>query len=157
MIVLIKGNVKFPITLDPSVWIFDDRKLLFDDLFDAEKLNAYEQTQEKKLEKQANAKVPPVNQNRINKNRKEILTNSYAMPLKEFLAHAEIDDDATHAILHTKFGDEKITLEQLNNCYLLFSNEGKQLKDDGPVHLYFKDGSNKDAPIKGIKQIFLQA
>lgn len=157
MIVLIKGKVKFPITLDPSVWIFDDRKILFDDLFDVDKLNTYERAQEKILEKQANAKVPPINQNKIDKDRKAILTKSYAMPLAEFLAHAEIEDDATHAILHTSFGDKKITLEQLNNCYLLFSKEGKQLKDDGPVHLYFKDGSNKNKPIKGIKQIILQA
>ena len=33
-IVHIKGKVKFPITLDPSVWIFDDRKFDLDTYFD---------------------------------------------------------------------------------------------------------------------------
>ncbi len=33
MIIQIKGNVKYPITLDPSVWIFDDRKILLEDAF----------------------------------------------------------------------------------------------------------------------------
>ena len=33
MIVSISGNVGFPITLDPSVWIFDERRMKFDDDF----------------------------------------------------------------------------------------------------------------------------
>lgn len=33
LIIQIKGNVKYPITLDPSVWIFDDRKILLEDAF----------------------------------------------------------------------------------------------------------------------------
>mgnify|MGYP001051368502 CR=1 FL=1 len=32
-IVTITGNVKYPITLDPSVWIFDDRKFDLDQFF----------------------------------------------------------------------------------------------------------------------------
>ena len=33
-IIPIKGNVDFQITLDPGVWIFDDRKLEIESLFD---------------------------------------------------------------------------------------------------------------------------
>ena len=29
----IKGNVKYSITLDPSVWLFDDRKKRLEDFF----------------------------------------------------------------------------------------------------------------------------
>ena len=32
-IVTITGNVKYPITLDPSVWIFDDRKFDLEQFF----------------------------------------------------------------------------------------------------------------------------
>ena len=32
-IIPIKGAVKFTITLDPTVWIFDDRKIDLDDIF----------------------------------------------------------------------------------------------------------------------------
>lgn len=34
MIIPIKGNVKFPITLDAGTWIFDDRKLDLTTYFD---------------------------------------------------------------------------------------------------------------------------
>lgn len=33
-IIQIKGNVKFPITLDPGVWIFDDRRIDLNTYFD---------------------------------------------------------------------------------------------------------------------------
>lgn len=33
MIVQLKGNVQFPITLDPTVWIFDDRKIKLEEAF----------------------------------------------------------------------------------------------------------------------------
>lgn len=29
-VIQVKGNVTYPITIDPSVWIFDDRKFSFD-------------------------------------------------------------------------------------------------------------------------------
>ena len=36
-IVFINGKVKFPITIDPLVWIFDDRKVEIDTYFSNEK------------------------------------------------------------------------------------------------------------------------
>src|SRR5690625_2627061 len=33
VIVQLAGNVGYPITLDPTVWIFDDRKVLFEEAF----------------------------------------------------------------------------------------------------------------------------
>ncbi len=29
-VIQVKGNVTYPITIDPSVWIFDDRKFPFE-------------------------------------------------------------------------------------------------------------------------------
>ncbi|HLS20175.1 MAG TPA: hypothetical protein VK056_00745 [Bacillota bacterium] len=155
MIVQIKGKVKYAITLDPTVWIFDKRKIVFEELFDQEKQKQRELERHKK-EEAFNAKNPPVNRNIKRERGEELLANSYAMPIEEFLANAEVESDATYAVIQTTFGDEKITLEQLQDCYLLFSYKGKPLKDDGPVYLYFKDGSNKDNPIKGVQQIILQ-
>ncbi len=34
-----------------------------------------------------------------------------------------------------------LPLETVNKAILGFSKEGKPLKEDGPVHLYFNDGS----------------
>jgi|SRR5690625_2133507 len=157
MIVQIKGEVKFPITLDPTVWIFDDRKILFEELFDEEKQKQCDTKQKYKPQSYANAKKPPVDRDNIDKNRKDILKNSYAMPIAEFLPHAEVKESVTSAILQTKFGEKKITFSQLKDCYLYFSNKGKPLQDNGPVHLYFKDGSNRNNPIKGVQQIILQS
>ena len=75
------------------------------------------------------------------------------MPISEFIKNAEMHQDATKAILHTNGDDVIITVEQLVDAYVLFAEDGKPVKEDGPVHLYFGDGKNKDNPIKGIHSI----
>ena len=37
-----------------------------------------------------------------------------------------------------------------------FSKDGKMLKEDGPVHLYFADGSNRDNPLKNVRAFRLE-
>lgn len=161
MIVTITGNVKYPITLDPTVWIFDDRKVLFRSLF-SEPDSTYE-AEEKDIEENltdeerySQTVKPPVNKSINRFEREQILQNSYAMSLSHFIAHAEVHNDATGAILETDHGQVEVTLKQIESSYLLFSVKGKPLKDDGPVHIYFEDGSNKDFPITGVKKIILQ-
>src|SRR5699024_5073492 len=98
---------------------------------------------------------PPVNKT-INRFQKEkVLNHSYVMPIKEFLSHAEVNPDATDATLQTTKGNVNITLKELQNSLVLFAIKGKPIKDDGPVHIYFKDGSNKSEPIKGVKEIII--
>lgn len=155
MIVQIKGHVKYPITLDPTVWIFDDRKIIFEELFNPEKQKERAKTKKQQPQSFANAKKPPVNQDHIDKNRKNLLKNSYAMPIAEFLSNAEVKEQVTSAIIQTKFGEKQISFNQLKDSFLHFSNKGKPLLEDGPVHLYFKDGSNRNEPIKGVQQIIL--
>lgn len=161
MIVQLTGNVKYPITLDPTVWIFDDRKLEFANAFD-QNLKQEDLVEPLKTADQLNAAIyqqmmrPPVN-NTVKKYKKEeLLSTSFVMPILEFLGNAEVNHDAKEVILETENGDAQISIEQLMNCYLLFSIDGKPIKEDGPVHLYFKDGSNKNDPITGIKKIIIQ-
>ncbi len=158
MIIQFSGKVKFPITLDASVWIFDDRKIIFDEAF-SEKPKEEPVNQLEKAAERFNVEVyqqkikPPVNKS-INKyEREQILVNTYVMPIYEFIENAEVDADATKAILTTTKGPVEISLEKLNSSYLLFSVEGKPVKEDGPVHLFFGDASNKDNPIKGVSKI----
>ncbi|GAB3068183.1 hypothetical protein [Virgibacillus ainsalahensis] len=161
MIVPITGNVAYSITLDPTVWIFDDRKILLDDAFKDKK---HEESTTDELEKaserfsrevyQQNIK-PPVNKSISRLEGKEILTNSYVMPIQDFVDNAEINSDAKYASVVTNDGEEKLSLDQLKNCYFLFAIDGKPLKEDGPVHLYYKDGSNKDNPIKYVTKIII--
>lgn len=162
MIIQMKGKIKFPITLDASVWIFDDRKVILEDAFTGQKEEVKDDSYKKTAqmfdqEVYFQSKIkPPVNKS-INRFEKEkILKHSFVMPIETFIRSAEPEADVEHVRLKTNEDDVIITLDQLLNTYFLFSLNGKPLKEDGPVHLYFKDGSNKDAPIKGIKEIIFE-
>ncbi|WP_174613125.1 hypothetical protein [Virgibacillus ihumii] len=162
MIVPILGNVTYKITLDPTVWIFDDRKVLLDEAFQDNK-NEEDQTNDeiKQASERWDRAVyqqkinPPVNRSISRFEREKILVNSYVMPIRDFLENAGISNDATGVTLATKNGDVELSIDELLDSYFLFAIEGKPLKTDGPVHLYFKDGSNKDNPITGVEKIII--
>ena len=160
MIVPILGNVSFQITMDPTVWIFDDRKIILEDAFtneiqkeDVDQTKLAAERWENAISRTAK---PPVNKSLTKHERENILKYSYVMPIQDFLDYAEINKDAKHARLETDTNNVTINLEDLYNSYFLFALEGKPLKEDGPVHLLYKDGSNKDNPIKGIKKIIIE-
>ncbi|WP_121639971.1 hypothetical protein [Virgibacillus sp. Bac330] len=161
MIVPIKGKVKFPITLDPTVWIFDDRKVEFEHAFvnehvtvdEDETLKQTSQRWEREISEQVK---PPVNRSIKKYEREKMLSSSYVIPLEDFLNHAEISASATEAVLIRELENVTIPLKDLFNSYFLFSKDGKPLKTDGPVHLYYKDGSNKHDPITHIKSVSIQ-
>ncbi|GGA83626.1 hypothetical protein [Ornithinibacillus halotolerans] len=161
MIVPILGNVTYQITLDPTVWIFDDRKIILEEAFSNQETN--EEIDEAKLAAERWEKAittsrqarPPVNKSLTKHERENILKYSYVMPINDFLDYAEIKDGSNTVSLKTETGDVNLTLEELYNSYLLFAIDGQPLKEDGPVHLIFKDGSNKKTPIKGINKIII--
>jgi len=162
MIVQIKGNIKFPITLDPSVWIFDDRKIVLEELF------TERETEEKKADAQITAEMfdqevyfntkikPPVDNSIKRFDREKALTESFVMPLASFILNAQPAADAKHARLITDNDDIVITIEQLTNAFVRFSENGKQLTEDGPIHLYFGDGSNAEEPFINVKEIIIE-
>jgi|SRR5690625_372709 len=161
MIIQLKGNVQFPLTLDASVWIFDDRKVILEEAF-SNKVQTKEEDQVKKTAEMFDQEVyfqtkikPPVNKSIHKFEKEKILKHSFVMPIKDFIKTAEIKETAERAILKTNEDDVIISIEQLTSAYFLFAKDGKPLKDDGPVHLYFGDGSNKEAPIKNIKEIII--
>lgn len=163
MIVQVKGNVKFPITLDPTVWIFDDRKILLDEAFGERKEDEDEDKDAKNTAKMFEQEVyfqtkinPPVRKSIKRFDKNKVLTESYVIPLEPFLTGAEINEDAKNARLVTDDEDIIISIEQLMSSLVRFSDNGKPLREDGPIHLYFGDGSNKDQPFKGIKQIIIE-
>lgn len=161
MIVQLTGNVNYNITLDPTVWIFDDRKILLEEAFNnaGEEVSNNDNDELGRAADRFNREIyrtsvkPPVNKSITRFEREKILKNSYVMPLQEFLTHAEVKPDSKDATLTTVNGLINIPLLQLEECYLLFALKGKPVTEDGPVHLYFKDGSNKDNPITGIQKI----
>ncbi|WP_042145073.1 hypothetical protein [Paucisalibacillus sp. EB02] len=159
MIVPILGNVAYQITMDPTVWIFDDRKIILEEAFTnqpkKDEINEAQVASQRWENAIGRTAKPPVNKSLTKHERENILKYSYVMPINDFLDYAEIKDGTNDVSLVTDNGDVILSLAQLYNSYLLFAIDGKPLKEDGPVHLLFKDGSNKDQPIKGIKKIVI--
>jgi hypothetical protein len=162
-IVALNGKVNYPLTLDPGVWIFDDRKEDLNTLFDRK--NNKESEQEKYLkdvsahwdrELQEGA-VPPSEKQKPKTTLKEtLLTSSFAISLSYFIYNAQPYPDAEKVTFKSGDGNVEITLKEAQEGYLAFSENGKPLKTDGPVHFYFGDGSNKENPIKHISAITIQ-
>ncbi|ELK45008.1 hypothetical protein QRD89_08300 [Halobacillus sp. ACCC02827] len=164
MIVQIAGNVKFPITLDPTVWIFDDRKMTFDEIFEPDEVRAQSEEEDELKRKSLRfdrevyqQKInPPVNKSLNRYEKQRILTGTFLMPIQPFLETSEPEKEVTQAALHTASGEHVVDADVLKHAYLLFAENGKPLQEEGPVHLYFQDGSNRSEPIKGIKKIELK-
>jgi hypothetical protein len=162
MIVPIIGNVSYPITLDPTVWIFDERKVLLAEAFTNNIKSDDVIPNTKKLAErynrevfQLNAKVPPVNKGLTKKEGEEILKNSYVMPLHDFIKNAEIKQTAKTATFLSGDHQELVTIDidELVNGYFLFAINGKPIKENGPVHFFFGNGINKNDPVKNINKI----
>ncbi|ASK63620.1 hypothetical protein CFK37_16365 [Virgibacillus phasianinus] len=162
MIVPITGNITYSITLDPTVWIFDDRKVEFDKAFDTVLDQPDEDEDLERTSKRWDRAVsqqhinPPINKSISKLEGEKILKGTYVMPIEVFVNHAEAKADAKTASLIIEGNDDvTISLDQLRNAYLLFAVDGQPLKENGPVHLYHKDGSNRDNPITSIKKIVI--
>ncbi|MDE3838379.1 hypothetical protein C0966_03130 [Bacillus methanolicus] len=157
-IITIKGKVKFNITMDPGVWIFDDRRVDLNTYFisqnqEDDDLEEYTKSISKHWDREImeGAVYPPTLKSEKKFEKEKILTGTFGIPFKSFLNNAEPADDAEWLVIETDSSDVKLPLEKGFELILGFSKDGKPLKEDGPVHVYYGDGSNKDAPIKNVK------
>src|SRR5699024_137918 len=114
MIIQINGKVTYPITVDPSVWIFDDRKSRLDEAFTTKDKRKKKEPAEKAAEL-INQELyyrksikPPVNKSLSREEQKKALIYSYVMPFKDFMNNAELKNDAVRAILTTN--DDNVVL-----------------------------------------------
>ncbi|WP_270181740.1 peptidyl-prolyl cis-trans isomerase [Alkalihalobacillus sp. CinArs1] len=155
-IIPIKGKVTYPITLDASVWIFDDRKIELEEFLkfnssSDENENDYIKAQSERWEQERTGIKPPINQSIKRFEKEKILNGSYVIPLEPFLSNAEPLTEGNHVQLETT-DDEHIVLsiDEALNGFLGFAINGKPLKDDGPVHFYHGDGANAAEPFKNI-------
>ena len=86
-IISISGNVKFPITLDPGVWIFDDRRVDLNTYFDEaiEKTDALEEYT-KSISKHWDREImegaiyPPTLKSEKKFEKEKVLTGTFGIP-----------------------------------------------------------------------------
>ncbi|WP_428908778.1 peptidyl-prolyl cis-trans isomerase [Niallia sp. Krafla_26] len=158
-IVEIKGLVKFKITLDPSVWIFDDRKaelhtFFKEDTIIGHNLDAYTKSISEHWDREIieGATIPqPVKTKKKSFMKETLLNGTFGIPFEPFLKNAEPLENTKSIIIETFDGEYDFSIEKASDWILCFSHLGKPLSEDGPVHVYFRDGSNMDHPIKNIQ------
>jgi hypothetical protein len=164
-IILLKGKVKYPLTIDPGVWIFDDRKVDLTTYFDSEKIEVDElETYTKAVSEHWDREIKegaimpiPTKKPSAKKYEKEILlSGTFAIPVYYFLDNAIVGDGVTQVIIKTRDQNHSIAYEQAYNGLFGFSKNGKPLTEDGPAHFYYGDGSNKNNPIKNILEIIVE-
>ncbi|MED1204219.1 hypothetical protein [Heyndrickxia acidicola] len=158
MIVTITGKVTYSITLDPGTWIFDDRRIDMDTYFTSDRKEVDEDEEYTRAtgrffdrEIKEGAISPPTLNTERKYLKERLLTGSFGIKLEPFLKNAEPLHDAQSFILILSDGEIKIPLKKAYNLILAFSKQGKPLKEDGPIHAYFEDGSNKENPIKHVQ------
>lgn len=160
-IIPIKGAVKYSITIDPTVWIFDDRRLDLNTYF----INGKEEEDQDlaylksagshwSREIMEGATFPPTLKTERKFDRQGMKTGTFGMEIKHFLKNAELDEQATRVVLELKDGNEQaFSVEEANTLIFKYSQDGKPITDGGPVHVLYTDGSNIDNPIKNVAAI----
>ncbi|GGH74328.1 hypothetical protein JOD43_000251 [Pullulanibacillus pueri] len=154
-IVTITGLVSFPLTLDPSSWIFDDRKIDIDDFFSNDfDLDEFLEAQK---DERAGAAIPRLAKGQRKYKKQEWLTRSFAIPVKIFIENSEPKNEATQVTFSLQNGEKAIvSLEDAKSGVFAFSINGRIIEEDGPLHFYFQDPSMKDKAIKGITSIIVE-
>ncbi|MBU9720488.1 MULTISPECIES: hypothetical protein [Bacillaceae] len=156
--ITISGNVQHTITIDPGVWIFDDRKVDLDTYFSQKTQNHNDREGEKlakafDLHRKEGASVL-TNGNNVTVSKKELTEKSYGIPLFPFLENAAPLDNAKEVIFERSEGEDfTCPIEEAKEGIIGFSFKGKPLSENGPLHFYYNDGSNKQSPIKNIYNI----
>lgn len=137
MIFPINGKVRHQLTIDPTVWIFDERKVAIEKIgqpADTSEQEAYYAKMGAAWDKGIMEGSRTDHNRPMTRAEKEAaLQGSFAMALAPFIRNAELLPEAT-AIRFEGEETVELPLEQLAEVYLQFSQDGKVLAD-GPVHL----------------------
>lgn len=162
-IIILSGKAKYTITLDPTVWIFDDRRIDLSTYFSetnerTNELEEYTKSVSKHWDREImeGAVYPPTLKTEKKYEKEKLLTGSFGIQFQPFLKNAEPDENATILVIRTATLEQEIPLEIAKDLILGFSDKGKPLSEDGPVHVYFGDGSNKQKPIKYVREFIIK-
>ena len=160
----IKGAVNYTLTLDPTVWIFDDRRIDLDTYFQTAREHLDEDLEYTKVtsahwsrEIMEGATFPPTLKSEKKYEKTKMLTGTFGIHLKHFIKNAQPQPEAKEIVFESNDGEVySLPLEDVDQIILKFSHEGKPLKEDGPVHVLLEDGSNYESPYKNISTIRIQ-
>jgi len=160
-VIHIQGHVEHSITLDPTLWIFDDRRLNLDHYFNDDYVEKDELEEYKKSigkhwsrEIMEGATFPPTIETEKEFELTKTITGTYGIYLKHFLKNASPKADATTISFEDSTSKAyDFPIEQVDEFILKYCIDGKPIKEDGPVYILLKDGSNRDEPIKNIVKI----
>lgn len=163
-IVLVKGNVQHPITLDPTIWIFDDRRIdlntfFTDDYVERNELEEYKKAAGKHWSREImeGSTFPPTLQTEREFEETKELSGTYGIFLNNFLKNAVPNSDATTIIFHSSDGTEhRFPLKKIDDLIFKYCVDGKPLRETGPVHVLLKDGSNIDNPIQNVTTVEIE-
>ncbi|WP_068792931.1 hypothetical protein [Brevibacillus laterosporus] len=156
-VIVVKGAVEFPITIDPSVWVFDDRKFELSSYKEQEHLelqetNRYIRSTSLHWEKEMKEGATPPSQRKSLVEERKVLEGDYAIKFAPFLENAKPHPNATTLRIHRDQQDYvDVSLEKSKQIILQFSKDGKPIRDEGPVFLYFpEDLQENKQPLHNI-------
>ncbi|AOV08385.1 hypothetical protein [Sporosarcina ureilytica] len=160
-VIQITGNVLHSITLDPGIWIFDDRRIDLDSFFtkdyiEKDELEEYKRAIGKHWSREImeGATFPPTLETERQFEESKDITGTYGIYLHHFLKNAEPNEAATTITFKTETNkDFSFPIQMVDDFILKYSIDGKPIREDGPVHVLLKDGSNKDEPIKNVIEV----
>ncbi|MEC1626314.1 peptidyl-prolyl cis-trans isomerase [Bacillus mojavensis] len=156
-VIQVKGNVTYPITIDPSVWIFDDRKFSFDRKGGGQEINLHSAENESGLDTERVIRegqiAPPTLKTEKQFEKQKLMNGSFAMKLGSVLKNAEPLSSASQCVFITSSGKAAVPLDTALNSIVHFSQAGKPIQEGGPVHIYFEDPVEHVQPITNIKEI----
>ncbi|MHA6258573.1 peptidyl-prolyl cis-trans isomerase [Sporosarcina sp. CAU 1771] len=163
-VVPIKGNVQHVITMDPGIWIFDDRRIDLDIFFtgghiEKDEMEEYKRSMGKHWSREImeGATFPPTLETEKQFEEKKVITGTYGIYLNHFLKNAEPKKNATQLFFETTSGEKHvIPITNVDNVIMKYCEDGKPLGEEGPIHILFKDGSNEHNPIKNVVAIHVE-
>lgn len=163
-IIRIEGKVNFSITLDPGVWIFDDRRIDLDTYFIEDKREKRDELEEytKEVSKHWEREIregaihPPTLKSERRFEKQKLLTGTFGIKFGPFLHNAEPQPASTKVVFVGEGNELEVDIPTAQEMILAFSKNGKPLKEDGPVHVYFEDGSNQDKPFTNVHRIIVK-
>lgn len=160
MIISIKGLVKHSINIDPGAWLFDERIIDLNTYFISDKEEGYDPVIEQMgrvwdEQRQVKPKIQK-NENEIKFSKKDLTEKSLGISFEPFLSNASpLPEATTVRFIRNNEEDFICSLAEAKKSIIGFSHKGEALKESGPIHFYYGDGSNQNNPVTHIQSIII--